>query len=108
MTLQELQKKALELQEKYDALNDQKGRPRWTTLNLAQGFEGDVGELMKIIMAKEGLRPLGDAAERLPHELSDCLWSILVLADKYQIDLEKAFLNTLEEVEKRDIGTALK
>jgi NTP pyrophosphatase (non-canonical NTP hydrolase) len=35
------------------------------------------------------------------HELSDCLWSIIVLAEKYDIDLEAAFIKTMNELDNR-------
>ena len=73
------------------------------------GFVGDVGDLSKIIMAKHGLRAMDNIDEKLAHELSDCLWSILVLADKYGVNLSKEFMKTMDELGKRidtDIAAA--
>ena len=57
---------------------------------------------MKLVMAKQGLRAAkGDVDERLAHELSDCLWSVLVLAKLYDVDLEKEFLGTMAELETK-------
>jgi NTP pyrophosphatase (non-canonical NTP hydrolase) len=64
------------------------------------GFVGDVGDLSKIIMAKHGLRNMEDVDEKLAHELSDCLWSILVLASKYGIDLPNEFMKTMDFLDK--------
>ena len=52
-------------------------------------------------MAKHGLREMDDVDAKLAHELSDCLWSVLVLADKYGIDLQQEFLKTMETLDKR-------
>jgi NTP pyrophosphatase (non-canonical NTP hydrolase) len=65
------------------------------------GFVGDVGDLSKIIMAKNGHRAMDDIDEKLKHELSDCLWSILVLANYYDIDLESQFVKSMDELEAR-------
>lgn len=65
------------------------------------GFVGDVGDLSKIIMAKHGLRDMEDIDTKLAHELSDCLWSVLVLADRYGIDLENQFMKTMDELDTR-------
>ena len=67
------------------------------------GFVGDVGDLSKLIMAKRGLRGgIGDDIdEKLAHELADCLWSVCVLADKYDVDLEAAFTKTMDELDER-------
>lgn len=66
-----------------------------------QGFVGDVGDLMKLVMAKSGMRAIPDADRKLAHELSDCLWSVLVLARLYDVDLEKEFLHTMDEIEHK-------
>lgn len=66
-----------------------------------QGFVGDVGDLMKLVMAKSGVRTIPDTDRKLAHELSDCLWSVLVLARLYDVDLEKEFLRTMDEIEAR-------
>lgn len=68
-----------------------------------QGFVVDVGDLMKLVMAKAGARRVDDVDRKLAHELSDCLWSVLVLARLYDLDLEKEFLQTMAELER---GTA--
>jgi NTP pyrophosphatase (non-canonical NTP hydrolase) len=52
---------------------------------------GDVGDLAKLVQAKEGIREIANVDEKLAHELADCLWCVLVLANKYHIDLEGAF-----------------
>ena len=38
--------------------------------------------------------------EALGHELADCLWSILILAEKYGIDLTAEFHRTMAELER--------
>lgn len=101
MELIELSKRAMEIRAKYSALEKEKYRREWTRSEIAQGFVGDVGDLMKLVMAKEGIRDIPDADTKLAHELSDCLWCVLVLAEEYGVDLEKAFLKTLGELEKR-------
>lgn len=34
----------------------------------------------------------------MAHELADCLWSVMVLADAYDVDLEDAFLRTMRDL----------
>jgi len=65
------------------------------------GMVGDVGDLIKLVMAKEGLRNKDNVDKRLAHEMADCLWCLLVLADNYGIDLEKEFGKTMVELEER-------
>ena len=101
MNFDDLQKRALQISGKYDALNKQKGNKGWDVQQYMAGFVGDVGDLSKIIMAKQGFRPMEDVDSKLAHELSDCLWSVLVLASKCGIDLSDEFSKTMDELERK-------
>jgi NTP pyrophosphatase (non-canonical NTP hydrolase) len=68
---------------------------------------GDVGDLAKLIQASAGVRKIDDWEAKLGHELSDCLWSIMVLANKCGVDLEAEYSkNTKELIEhvSRELG----
>ena len=57
MSLAPLAERARRVRALYAKLEKQRsGRP-WTRAELAQGFVGDVGDLMKLLMAKDGVRP---------------------------------------------------
>ena len=101
MTFEEISARALEIREKYDKLNQTKRGVIWNEQQLMAGFVGDVGDLSKIIMAKHGLREMDDVDAKLAHELSDCLWSVLVLAKKYDIDLAGEFMKTMDGLDNR-------
>lgn len=91
MEYAELEKSALKLNELYEALETKLYGRAWTTAELALGFVGDVWDLAKLIQANAGIRNIDDCQARLGHELSDCLWSIIVLAHKCGVDLEAEF-----------------
>ncbi len=74
---------------------DQIGR-EWTTAEIMSGFVVDVGDLTRLVMAATGARHIDDLESKLEHELSDCLWSVLVLAEKLDVDLGRAFEATME------------
>ncbi|MDB5163389.1 MAG: hypothetical protein JWS12_6 [Candidatus Saccharibacteria bacterium] len=101
MQVQELIQRAIQIREKYDALNQQKYGGKWDAPELMAGFVGDVGDLSKIIMAKSGRRGMEDIDKKLTHELSDCLWSVINIASKYNIDLEAEFMKTMDELDER-------
>lgn len=101
MTLQDLSTRALAIRALYDRQAVRHGGRPWTPAEFAQGLAGDVGDLMKLAMARQGLRPAVNVDARLAHELSDCLWSVLVLADAYGINLETAFARTMDELEQK-------
>jgi NTP pyrophosphatase (non-canonical NTP hydrolase) len=99
MELAQLSDRAQQIRERFAARAQARGGRSWTREEIMQGFVGDVGDLMKLVMAKAGARPATDVDRKLAHELGDCLWSVLVLARAYDIDLEKAFLATMREIE---------
>lgn len=101
MNFEDLQQRAIDIRSKYDKLNQAKRGVVWNEQQLMAGFVGDVGDLSKIIMAKHGLRALDNVDDKLAHELSDCLWSVLVLASKYGINLSAEFMKTMDELDKR-------
>ena len=101
MNLANLTQSAMNIRKKYSQLSINKTGKEWTRAEIAQGFVGDVGDLMKLVMAKEGIREIDNVDEKLKHELSDCLWSILVLANEYDIDLEESFVNTRSDLGAR-------
>ncbi|MEM7114490.1 MAG: nucleotide pyrophosphohydrolase [Chloroflexota bacterium] len=100
MELKSLQERALVIRQKYGEWERQQYGRSWTTDEIALGFMGDVGDLAKLIMAHKGIRNIDRAEDKLAHELADCLWAIIVLADACNVDLEQAFLQTMTELEQ--------
>lgn len=96
MNFSDLEQSALQLNELYEALEVKRWGRAWTTQELALGFVGDVGDLAKLVQAHVGVRDIDDCKARLGHELSDCLWSIIVLAHKCGIDLQAEFVSNTE------------
>jgi len=97
MELKELIKKAKEVKEKYRKIN----KKPWGVAEYTQGLVGDVGDLVKLVMAKNGFRGIEDADKKLVHELSDCLWSMLIIADELGIDLENQFMYQMNKLKER-------
>ena len=108
MKFTELEKSALKLNELYEQVEIKRYGRVWTTEELALGFVGDVGDLAKLIQADAGIRHIDDCKAKLGHELSDCLWSIIVLANKCGIDLQAEFVKTTSELTEHlsnELGT---
>ena len=91
-------RRALQVRAGYDALDRERYGRTWTPEEVALGLVGDVGDLAKLVQGKAGVRPRADLDQALGHELSDILWSLMVLADCYQVDLEQAFASTMDEL----------
>ena len=77
MEFQKLMEHAIEIRRQYEVKEKQLYGSAWTSEEIALGFVGDVGDLAKLIVAENGKRNIANSKERLAHELSDCLWSVL-------------------------------
>ena len=97
----DIQGRALAIRARYAEVERRSYGREWSGEELALGLVGDVGDLVKLVQAKEGVRAIEDADALLAHELADCLWSVLVLAERYGVDLERAFTDTMDELEAR-------
>lgn len=105
MDLEALQADAMRVHDRYDELNRLERNRTWTREEFVLGFMGDVGDLAKLVLAAEGAR--GDVPggrEALGHELADCLWSVLVLAKLYDVDLAAEFSRLTAELDERIAG----
>jgi NTP pyrophosphatase (non-canonical NTP hydrolase) len=101
MEFLELAERARDIQLAYKQLNERQGHQSWGAAEYMQGFVGDVGDLAKLIMAKNNFRDIDDTDKKIAHELADCLWSVIVLANELHVDLEAAFKQTMDELENR-------
>ncbi len=101
MTLKDLTKRATEIRSRFKNHEEKIYGRAWTREEIMLGFVGDTGDLAKLVMAKEGIRDIADHDIKLRHELSDCLWSLLVLANEYGIDIEQEFFKTMDTIEQK-------
>lgn len=97
--MQEMTDRARRVRELFAEADAAEGRERWTTEQIMLGLVGDVGDLAKLVLGKSGVRPRADLGGALSHELADCLWSLLVIADEYGVDLEAAFAQLSDDLE---------
>ena len=100
MELMDAMASAKELRKLYASLETKRHGRLWNVEEIALGFVGDVGDLAKLVQAASGVRDIPDLRSRLAHELADCLWSVLVLADELDVDIERAFTETMAQLKE--------
>jgi len=100
MDFQSIIDRGLEIRTLYQEKEKQLYGSPWTSEEIALGFVGDVGDLAKLVLSENGRRNIEDSKEKLEHELSDCLWSVIVLAHIHDVDLESSFMNTMTEIQR--------
>ena len=97
--------RALNLRRQYEIREAHLYGSKSTSLELAQGFAGDVNNLIKLIEAKEGVRTIANSKEKLEAHLAHCLWSVIVLAQKHDVNLETAFFEAMDRLENHLLET---
>ena len=100
MELRTLIQRAMDVRQQYAELEQRNYGRAWTDTEIVMGFVGDVGDLVKLVMARNGIRRIPDFERKLEHELADCLWSVLVLSQMCDVDLEQVFLDTMDDLEQ--------
>jgi len=107
MHLAEFQKLGAEIDDAYAESGRSKGYKERTPLTYCGFLATDFGELTEQIMAKEQYRDGKDIDQKIAHELSDCLWVVLMLAKHLDVDLETAYMQMIQDVKKRqELGIA--
>lgn len=101
--VERLQKRALEIANRYDDYNRMNNQNRWDFQDYVAGLVGDVGDLSKLAMAAANKREIkGDVIRDIEHELNDILWSVLVLYYLHdRTDVTTSFMKAMEELEQK-------
>jgi hypothetical protein len=76
----------------------------WGIREYTEGMVGDIGDLMKLVMAKSGLREKQGIDEGIEHEINDIQWSILMLYKAIGKDPVESFMASMDEIELRVSG----
>jgi NTP pyrophosphatase (non-canonical NTP hydrolase) len=105
MELQKLINRALDLRNQYDKKERQLYGLPSTDEEIAQGFLGDVNNLVKLVKAEHGKGEIANSTEKLGSQLSHCLWSVIVLAKMHEINLEQSFMETMDKLENHLLET---
>jgi len=105
MELQKLINRAMDLRGQYEKKETELYGSPATDEDIAQGFSGDVNNLVKLIMAERGKRNIANSKEKLESQLAHCLWSVIVLAKMHNIDLAQSFMETMDRLENHLLET---
>ncbi len=101
LSLQEAFTRSMAIRESYHKLERQLHEKEWTVEEDALAFLTDAGLVGRLTMATEARWPVqGDASEQLEHKLGECLWWLLVLAGRSNVDAVEALDKFLTKTEK--------
>ncbi|HEY4520420.1 MAG TPA: hypothetical protein VJJ72_01275 [Candidatus Paceibacterota bacterium] len=100
MQFKDISKKAKEIRKAYNEVNKRNNKKIWDAFDYGQGLVGDVGDLAKLLISFRD-KPRKDTYKKIQHEVGDCLWSLVAIAQELGISLEKEFLVNVEYLEQK-------
>lgn len=101
MDFEEFLKQSRKIREEYTQLNRAKGQREWSFVQRTEALAGDIGDLMKMVMAKAGYREFPELEKNLRHELIDCLWAVFSISDELGVRLEDEVGPWMKEMHER-------
>ncbi len=101
MDIAPMQARAVDVRRQFAVFEQATYGREWTVEDLVMGLMTDLGDLAAIVQTLEGKRPprTDNPIQSLEHEVSDCLWVLLVIADRYDINIADAFDQTMTGIE---------
>ena len=105
MEFQKIIYRALDLRRQYELKETELYGSPYSSVEIAQGFAGDVNNLAKLVMAEHGQREIANSKEKLEAQLAHSLWSVVVLAQMHNVNLENAFMEAMDRLENHLLET---
>ncbi len=99
-SLPQLMEQACTIRAGYHRLEEKHHGSRWTVEEDALAFLTDAALVGRLAMAQQQRWPASNSEGQLEHKLAECLWWLMVLAERMEIDLPAAlhtFLDTTEQ-----------
>jgi hypothetical protein len=91
MNFNEVVERSVKIREQYHKLEKQYHGKEWAVEEDALAFLTDAGLVGRLTMAQQQRWPKGDdAISELEHKLSECIWWVIVLADRMDIDISQS------------------
>lgn len=96
----EIIKRSKKIRESYHQLERQHHGSEWTVEEDALAFLTDAGLVGRHTMSQQERWPAKNTEKELEHKLGECIWWLIVLADRMNIDIKEATENFLKKTEK--------
>ena len=88
------------IRERYHQLEKQHHGNEWTVEEDALAFLTDAGLVGRHTMSQQKRWPAKNTDTELEHKLGECIWWLIVLADRMNVDIEEVIEKFLVKTEK--------
>ncbi|MEK3794472.1 MazG-like protein [Paenibacillus sp. FSL R7-0204] len=100
LSFKEMIERSLVIRERYHRLEQHHGT-EWSVEEDALAFLTDAALVGRLTMSEQKRWPKGgDTRPELEHKLSECIWWLIILSERMEIDISESmevFLSTLEK-----------
>ena len=101
MNLSEVVERSVQIRKLYHNLEKQYHEKEWSVEEDALALLTDAGLVGRLTMSQQGRWPTnGDTVSELEHKLGECIWWIIILAERMDIDISGAMEKFLSKTEK--------
>lgn len=100
MKFKEVVERSIQIRKLYHELEKQYHKSEWSVEEDALAFLTDAGLVGRLTMAQQKRWPKdGESQAELEHKLGECIWWLITLADRMDIDISKSMDDFLSKVE---------
>ena len=99
LNFEQLKERSLEIRKRYHKLELTHHGSEWTIEEDALAFLTDAGLVARNVMSQQGRWPKANTDGELKHKLGESIWWLTVLAERMNIDIEKATEEFLSKTE---------
>ena len=102
MDFSKIMERSIAIRKSYHKLEEQYHGTKWSVEEDALAFLTDAGLVGRLVMSQQGRWPKGNGtASELEHKISECIWWLVVLAERMDIDIIKSLDEFLKKLEKQ-------
>ena len=102
MNFSEVVERSVQIRKQYHQMERQYHEKEWTVEEDALAFLTDAGLVGRLTMSQQERWPKGgDTVSELEHKLSECIWWVIVLAKRMNIDISESLDDFLSKLEKQ-------
>ena len=100
INFEQLKERSLKIRKRYHELELTHHGSEWTIEEDALAFLTDAGLVGRHVMSQQGRWPKANTEQELKDKIGESIWWLTVLAERMNIDIEKATEEFLSETEK--------
>jgi NTP pyrophosphatase (non-canonical NTP hydrolase) len=101
MNFSEAIERSIKIRKLYHELEKKYHEQEWTIEEDALAFLTDAGLVGRLTMSQQGRWPKdGETESELEHKLGECIWWLIILAERMNIDISETLESFLSNTEK--------